>query len=290
MDATRHIVELARGGRAGRPHDDRAGARHPAVPPLLDALRARRARALLLVEFAGDDHEEQLGRPATARRADGRSRLSRTPWSRRPTRRFRRAIWDVRKAGLNIMMSMKGDGKPVSFIEDCAVPLEHLADYTDAAHRGLREARHERHLVRARLGRLPACAPDPQPEAGAGRRGDARDRRGGVRDGARIQGRAFRRARRRPGALGVARGDVRRRASSAPSRRSRTPSTRRPVQPRQDRPARRGWTTAPCSASSRAIAQTPLDTVLDWSEWGGFARRRRDVQQQRRLPQVEPAA
>src|SRR6185436_15439153 len=35
------------------------------------------------------------------------------------------------KAGLNIMMSMKGDGKPVSFIEDCAVPLEHLAEYTD---------------------------------------------------------------------------------------------------------------------------------------------------------------
>src|SRR5881396_2056855 len=39
-------------------------------------------------------------------------------------------VWDVRKAGLNIMMSMKGDGKPVSFIEDCAVPLEHLAEYT----------------------------------------------------------------------------------------------------------------------------------------------------------------
>jgi len=38
----------------------------------------------------------------------------------------------VRKAGLNIMMSLKGDGKPVSFIEDCAVPLDHLAEYTDA--------------------------------------------------------------------------------------------------------------------------------------------------------------
>ena len=37
----------------------------------------------------------------------------------------------MRKAGLNIMMSMKGDGKPVSFIEDCAVPLEHLAEYTE---------------------------------------------------------------------------------------------------------------------------------------------------------------
>ncbi len=41
-------------------------------------------------------------------------------------------LWEVRKAGLNIMMSLKGDGKPVSFIEDCAVPLVHLAAYTDA--------------------------------------------------------------------------------------------------------------------------------------------------------------
>src|SRR6201991_3699818 len=29
------------------------------------------------------------------------------------------------------MIGMRGDGKPVSFIEDCAVPLEHLAGYTD---------------------------------------------------------------------------------------------------------------------------------------------------------------
>src|SRR5437868_12882967 len=42
-----------------------------------------------------------------------------------------KALWDVRKAGLNIMMSMKGDGKPVSFIEDCAVPLDDLAEFTD---------------------------------------------------------------------------------------------------------------------------------------------------------------
>ena len=41
-------------------------------------------------------------------------------------------LWEVRKAGLNIMMSLKGDGKPVSFIEDCAVPLEHLAEYTQS--------------------------------------------------------------------------------------------------------------------------------------------------------------
>ncbi|MBR0679200.1 FAD-binding protein [Roseomonas eburnea] len=44
---------------------------------------------------------------------------------------FQAAIAEVREAGLNIMMSMKGDGKPVSFIEDCAVGLEDLADYTE---------------------------------------------------------------------------------------------------------------------------------------------------------------
>jgi FAD/FMN-containing dehydrogenase/Fe-S oxidoreductase len=44
---------------------------------------------------------------------------------------FQADIAAVREAGLNIMMSMKGDGKPVSFIEDCAVDVEDLADYTE---------------------------------------------------------------------------------------------------------------------------------------------------------------
>jgi FAD/FMN-containing dehydrogenase/Fe-S oxidoreductase len=40
------------------------------------------------------------------------------------------AITELRKSGLNIMMSMKDQAKPVSFVEDCAVPLPHLAEYT----------------------------------------------------------------------------------------------------------------------------------------------------------------
>ncbi|MFY0692587.1 MAG: FAD-binding oxidoreductase [Paracoccaceae bacterium] len=39
-------------------------------------------------------------------------------------------IAEVRKSGLNIMMSMKQEGKPVSFVEDCAVELPDLAEYT----------------------------------------------------------------------------------------------------------------------------------------------------------------
>ena len=38
-------------------------------------------------------------------------------------------ISEMRKSGLNIMMSMKSEAKPVSFVEDCAVPLHSLAEY-----------------------------------------------------------------------------------------------------------------------------------------------------------------
>ena len=43
---------------------------------------------------------------------------------------FQAAISEVRKSGLNIIMSMKAEGKPVSFVEDCAVELDDLAEYT----------------------------------------------------------------------------------------------------------------------------------------------------------------
>ena len=151
----------------------------------------------------------------------------------------------MRKAGLNIVMSMKGDGKPVSFIEDCAVPLEHLADYTDAPDRACSPAtaRSGTWYAHASVGCLhvrPILNLKQEKDVAR----DARDRRGGVRDGARIQGLAFRRARRRPGALRVPRGDVRRRAWCAPSRRSRTASTRRACSTPARSCAPRAWTTA----------------------------------------------
>ena len=38
-------------------------------------------------------------------------------------------VWSVRKAGLNLLMSRRGDFKPVPGIEDVSVPPERLADY-----------------------------------------------------------------------------------------------------------------------------------------------------------------
>ena len=105
------------------------GRRIPAYRPLIDRFVRGTPDALLLVEFAGDERDHQL---------EGLARLKQlmAAIGRRdavveaidPAAQAR--IWEVRTAGLNIVMSMKSAGKPVSFIEDCAVPLEHLADYT----------------------------------------------------------------------------------------------------------------------------------------------------------------
>lgn len=44
-------------------------------------------------------------------------------------------VWTVRKVGLGLMMSIKGDHKPIPFIEDAAVPPEHLAEYVTRVER-----------------------------------------------------------------------------------------------------------------------------------------------------------
>jgi FAD/FMN-containing dehydrogenase/Fe-S oxidoreductase len=89
-----------------------------------------RPDALLLVEFSGEDQASLLRKMKELVELMGTLGLPDAvveiidPESQK-------ALWDVRASGLNIMMSMKGDGKPVSFIEDCAVRLEDLAEYTD---------------------------------------------------------------------------------------------------------------------------------------------------------------
>lgn len=44
-------------------------------------------------------------------------------------------VWTVRKVGLGLLMSIKGDHKPIPFIEDAAVPVEHLAEYVTQVER-----------------------------------------------------------------------------------------------------------------------------------------------------------
>ncbi len=103
---------------------------NPAFRAIVDRCVEGDPDAILLVEFAGDDQHEQIAKLKQLGELMGELGL---PGSvvEITDAALQREFWEVRKAGLNIMMSMKGDGKPVSFIEDCAVPLEHLAEYTD---------------------------------------------------------------------------------------------------------------------------------------------------------------
>ena len=92
---------------------------------------AQTPEAILLVEFSGEAHAPLLEKLKTLQELMSDLGLpgSVVPM---PDASLQKNLWEVRKAGLNIMMSLKGDGKPVSFIEDCAVPLESLAEYTQA--------------------------------------------------------------------------------------------------------------------------------------------------------------
>jgi FAD/FMN-containing dehydrogenase/Fe-S oxidoreductase len=106
--------------------------------PTIEAFVRGAPDAVLLVEFAEDEWEENLHRIRQLEALMGDLGYA---WDKVGARqggvvevldpKLQAAISDVRTAGLNIMMSMKEEGKPISFVEDCAVPLEHLAEYTE---------------------------------------------------------------------------------------------------------------------------------------------------------------
>ena len=130
MEATRHIVTLDPEAveLVDRTMID-LGRGIPIYRKTINRMLIGEPDSLLIVEFHGHDDAPlmaklrelealvgDLGYPDVVHATDGG---------------FQASIAAVREAGLNIMMSMKGDAKPVSFIEDCAVDLDDLADYTE---------------------------------------------------------------------------------------------------------------------------------------------------------------
>ena len=105
--------------------------------PTIDAVVRGDPEAVLFVEFAEDDQYHNLRRLMQLRDVMGDLGLG---WNKAGAKwggvleifdpKLQAAVTEMRTAGLNIMMSMKEEGKPVSFVEDCAVPLSHLAEYT----------------------------------------------------------------------------------------------------------------------------------------------------------------
>ena len=94
--------------------------------------------ALLVVEFAEDDMDENHRRLTQLNEMMAGLGFG---WNKAEDWRggvvdaidpaMQGRVAEMRKSGLNIMMSMKDSAKPVSFLEDCAVELPDLAEYTD---------------------------------------------------------------------------------------------------------------------------------------------------------------
>ena len=135
MDSAQHIVKLGDGTLTAVELVDRTmielSLQNPAFAPTVRTALIGQPDAILLVEFSGASKAELIPKIRQLVELMGDLGLPDSVVEMTDDAP-QKNLWEVRKAGLNIMMSLKGDGKPVSFIEDCAVPLEHLAEYTDA--------------------------------------------------------------------------------------------------------------------------------------------------------------
>ena len=138
MDATQHLValnplsvELVDNTMIG------LSRQIPMFRPTIEQFVKGDPAALLLVEFDEGDAaanaeklrllDERMADLGFDWRAEGKGWGGVVPIA---DQRLQGQIAEVRKSGLNIMMSMKQEGKPVSFVEDCAVELPDLAEYT----------------------------------------------------------------------------------------------------------------------------------------------------------------
>lgn len=136
LDAVPKIVALA-------PHavellDDaplRLARENPSFRPAVEAVAPSAARSLLLVEFAGDEEraagDEERALSASLEELDDVVRQLGPGHGATPVEDpvQQAAVWGVRRAALGIVMSVAGDQKPVSIVEDCTVPLDRLREY-----------------------------------------------------------------------------------------------------------------------------------------------------------------
>ncbi|MEM8790087.1 MAG: FAD-binding and (Fe-S)-binding domain-containing protein [Pseudomonadota bacterium] len=130
MDATQHIVTLEPTAVELFDRNIIELARDiPIFKPVLEEFVRGEPQALLMVEFAEDEMDENLRRLGRLDELMGDLGFKDAVVEATDPA-FQSRILEVRKQGLNIMMSMKDAAKPISFIEDACVELKDLAEFT----------------------------------------------------------------------------------------------------------------------------------------------------------------
>ena len=97
---------------------------------LRDTMKAIRGkpRALLMVEFSGDDEGEIADRVEKLRqRLDGVNGLTASVPALDPS--LRDPLWNLRRAAMPLLYGMPGDRKPITFVEDAAVAPAKLPEF-----------------------------------------------------------------------------------------------------------------------------------------------------------------
>ncbi len=98
-----------------------------ALRETMKAIRGR-PQAVLMVEFHGDNDKEVADRVAKlSRRLEGINGLTASVPALDPS--LRDPLWDLRKASMPLLYGMRGDRKPVTFVEDCAVAPERAPEF-----------------------------------------------------------------------------------------------------------------------------------------------------------------
>ena len=86
-------------------------------------------KAILIVEFIDEDygilHERHL---KLAEELKNNTSVYAFPFFRSDEKSFEN-VWEVRKFGLGLLLSIKTEAKPIPFIEDSCIPVEHLHQY-----------------------------------------------------------------------------------------------------------------------------------------------------------------
>lgn len=101
----------------------------PAYARLLNTFLNGQPNSILITEFYGETTAELNMKIGRLKRLLSQEKLGSTGLDIAYAPQLQANVWKVRKVGLGLLMSIKGDHKPIPFIEDAAVPVAHLADY-----------------------------------------------------------------------------------------------------------------------------------------------------------------
>ncbi|MHC4244723.1 MAG: FAD-binding oxidoreductase, partial [Planctomycetota bacterium] len=99
------------------------------VTPLFSFIQGD-PQAILVVEFFGETSEE-AEQKSQALAADLQKQKLGYAWPVITKSTEQAKVWGVRKNGLGLMLGIKGDCKPIPFIEDACVPIEVLPEYVN---------------------------------------------------------------------------------------------------------------------------------------------------------------